>query len=241
MPDLGIVMPVANEEDSIERFLTVLLQVTRTWDTRIYLILDNYSKDRTEEIIRRMAQSEPSIVPVFFPESDGPVSCRLHGFAIALEAGCRYVVEMDSGFSHPPDKLPPIMHALTDENYEVVFMSRFMKGAGIENFPLRRRIISRGGSWLANLVLGTRFSDATSGYQGFQAHVLAAMKLPRFISKGGDYATEMKYYCRRRRYKELPFTYVGSTSNFKMKWVWKALQTLFLLRANEIRVQPDAT
>jgi len=241
MSKLGIVMPVANEEGSIGEFLTALVAKTAPWDTTVYLIMDNYSKDRTADIIDEMAKTHPSLRRVYFPESNGPVSCRLHGFKLALQDGCDYILEMDSGFSHPPDKIPEIMHALESEGYEVVFMSRFMRGGGVANFPVYRRIISQGGSVVSNIWLGMHLSDATGGYQAFAAHVLRAMNLDAFISSGGIYSTEMKFYCRKTRCKELPFVYVGSTSNFKMKWVWVSFDVLFRLRGNEKRVLQKTT
>ncbi len=237
MSKLGIVMPVANEASSIANFLIALMAETRDWQTSVYLIMDNYSKDKTKEIILDLAKIYPQLRMIYFAESDGPVSCRLHGFKLALREGCDIILEMDSGFSHPPAKIPDIMRALTKENYDVVFMSRFMPGGGIENFPLHRRIISRGGALLSNLWLGMNLSDATSGYQAFKAHVLASLDLDAFISEGGIYSTEMKFYTHRYRYKEIPFTYVGSTSNFKMKWIVRALQILFAMKANEKRVR----
>lgn len=236
MVRLGIIMPVANEESSISNFLLHLLRETQSWNTTIYLIMDSYSKDRTKDIILEMSKDHPSLRYVYVKESNGPVVCRLHGFKLALGDHCEYIIEMDSGFSHPPEKIPEIMNALLNENCDVVFMSRFMAGGGIEKFPLHRRFVSRGGSWLSNLWLGTNLSDATSGFQAFKAHVLASMNLDRFISEGGIYSTEMKFYCRKYRYKEIPFKYVGSTSNFKIKWILSSLATLFRLRFNEQQV-----
>lgn len=46
--------------------------------------------------------------------------------------------------------------------------------------PLYRRILSQGGTFLANLVLGTRLKDMTSGFEGFQRKVLENMNLDGF-------------------------------------------------------------
>ena len=51
------------------------------------------------------------------------------------------------------------------EGYDCNFGSRFCKGARVSEISLNRYLISRGGSILTNLLLGTRLSDMTSGYQ----------------------------------------------------------------------------
>lgn len=230
----GLVIPVANEEATIGAFLdSVVAALAGHENFVLYMVMDNYSKDGTKDIIRERAGRDQRVRLVWFPESTGPVSCRLKGFKLALEESCDTIIEMDSGFSHPPDKLKEILDALRSEQVDVVFMSRFLRGGSVKNFPFHRRVISWGGSLLSNLWLGTRFSDATSGFQAFKSHVLKSMDLDRFVSVGGIYSTEMKYYCSHFRYKEIPFTYVGSTSHFHLKWVLIALKTLLFLPANK--------
>lgn len=233
---IGISIPVANEENSIADFLNSLAAhfapMEKDYSFSVYIVMDAFSKDRTFEIVKERSERDPRIRLVFFRNSSGVVSCYLEGFKCALKDGCDYIIEMDSGGSHPSSKLKDIIFALDKENYDIVFMSRFIKGGGVINFPLYRRIVSKGGSILANLWLGTNYSDATSGYQAFKASVLKTFNLDAFISKGGIYQTEMKYYCKGFKIKEIPFTYIGSTTAFKPKFLLFALKTLFKMKHN---------
>jgi glycosyltransferase involved in cell wall biosynthesis len=235
---VGISMPVANEETTIRPFLEDLIRDISPigYSFTVYIIMDNFSRDNTLNIVKEISEKDPRIRLVFFKHSTGVVSCYLKGFKCALEDGCDYIIEMDSGGSHPPSKIKDILHALDRESYDVAFMSRFMKEAGIENFPLYRRLVSKGGTVLANLWLGMHYSDATSGFEAFRAEVLKSFDLDAFISTGGIYQTEMKYYCSGFRHKEIPFVYMASTTAFKPKWIWTALKTLFRLRQNKKRV-----
>ena len=231
-------MPVANEEGSIGPFLMDLLSEASglgEFEFSVYVVMDDYSKDKTAEIVGSISEQNPVIKLVYFRESTGVVSCYLKGFSCALSDGCDYIIEMDSGGSHPPSKFGEILQALDQEGYGAVFMSRFMAGAGIENFPLFRRIISRGGTMLANLWLGMPYTDSTSGFEAFRAGVLKRLRFDAFISTGGMYQTEMKYYCHCLgcRVKELPFVYVGTTSAFKLRWITLALKTLYRLKDNK--------
>jgi len=240
MKKIAISMPVANEEETIASFLGRLLQeISRLhYDFRVYLIMDRFSRDNTFAVVQSLAAEDSRLKPVFYEQSTGVASCYLYGFKLGLAEGCAYLVEMDSGGSHPPAKIQEIVTALDQEGFEAVFMSRFLPGGGIRNFPTYRRLISRGGTLLANLWLGMNLSDATSGFEGFTASVLKRLRLDAFISYGGIYQTEMKYYCVSLgcKIKEIPFTYVGDRTSFKPKWLWIALKTLRRIKNNRSRV-----
>ncbi len=240
MKKVGISMPVANEENTIKSFLTNLLQeisiIKAGYSFSVYIIMDKFSKDNTFNIVKEMAGKDERIKLIFHAKSTGAVSCYLKGFKSALENGCDYIIEMDSGGSHPPSKIKDIIFVLNNENYDVVFMSRFLKGGGIKNFPFYRKIVSKGGTALANLWLGTDYSDFTSGFQAFKADVLRSLDLDIFISSGGIYQTEMKYYCSDFKIKEIPFIYVGSTTAFRFKWILVALKNLFEMKYNKKNV-----
>jgi dolichol-phosphate mannosyltransferase len=243
MKKVGISMPVANEGATIRGFLTEVQEEISGLDYAftIYVILDDFSKDNTYQIVAEMSSQDNRISPYFYKESTGVVSCYLQGFRLAIAAACDYVIEMDSGGSHPPRTIRDMLQTLDQEEFEVVFMSRFAPGGGIRNMPAYRRFLSWGGTVVANLWLGLSLSDFTSGFQAFQAKVLRAMNLDAFISYGGIYQTEMKYYCAKQgfRIKELPFIYVGTSSSFKPKWIWLALKTLRRLKVNRQYVFKD--
>lgn len=229
-----IVMPVANEEDTMERILDEILALPYD-NLHIYPVIDNYSKDRTEEIIRKKAAENDRVKCIFYKESRGVISCYLEGFRQALADGAERILEMDGGGSHLPSEIPQFL-AKMEEGYDCVWGSRFMEGGSMRKQSLYRRILSQGGTILANLVLGTRLKDMTSGFECFQRRVLEAMDLSAFLSTGHMYQTEMRYYCRNLRTVEVPIHYVGTASSLKSSSVTEALRLLFQLKKNEHRV-----
>ena len=202
----------------------------------VYPVIDSYSKDRTEEIIHKMEARYDRVKLIFHKESRGVITCYLYGFKQALLDGAERIIEMDGGGSHKPSEIPQFIEKL-DEGYDCVFGSRFMEGGGISNQPLYRRLLSSGGTILANLVLGTKLKDMTSGFEGFQREFLESMNLDAILSRGHMYQTEMRYYCRNLNTIEVPITYVGSKSSIKLKSVTEALRLLFLLKKNEKNVK----
>lgn len=229
-----IVMPVANEEGTMEKILDEILALPYD-NLYIYPVIDSYSKDRTEEIIRNKASQSEKVKCIFYKESQGVISCYLEGFRQALADGAERVLEMDGGGSHLPSEIPQFLQRM-EEGYDCVWGSRFMRGGSMRQQPLYRRILSQGGTFLANLVLGTKLKDMTSGFEGFQRKVLENMNLDAFLSTGHMYQTEMRFYCRKLRTIEVPIHYVGSASSLQSSSVTEALRLLFQLKRNEPQV-----
>ena len=230
-----IVMPVANEESTMGKIIEEILALPYD-NLYLYPILDSYSKDGTERIIHEYEQKTDRVKLIFYKESTGVISCYLEGFRCALEDGAERIIEMDGGGSHQPSEIPQFIDKL-NEGYDCVWGSRYVEGGGIHNHPLYRRMLSSGGTLLANCILGTRLKDMTSGFEGFQAEILRGLRLDKFLSKGHMYQTEMRFYCRNCNTIEVPINYIGSESSLKMKAVVEALKILFQLKKYEKNVK----
>lgn len=229
-----IVMPVANEESTMGQILDDILGLPYD-NLYIYPVVDSYSKDRTEEIIREKEKSSDKVKCIFYRESTGVISCYLEGFRQALADGAERILEMDGGGSHKPAEIPQFLERM-EEGYDCVWGSRFMEGGSMKKQPIYRRILSQGGTFLSNFVLGTKLKDMTSGFEGFQRKVLENMNLENFLSTGHMYQTEMRYYCRNLKTIEVPIHYVGTASSLKGSSVTEALKLLFQLKGNEVLI-----
>ena len=229
-----IVMPVANEEATMENVISKIMDLPYD-NLYLYPVIDSYSKDNTEKIIRAWEDKTDRVKCIFHETSTGVISCYLKGFKVALEDGAEQILEMDGGGSHMPSEIPQFIEKM-EEGYDCVWGSRFMKGGSMNEQPLYRRILSSGGTILSNLVLGTKLKDMTSGFEGFQRNILENLNLDAFLSTGHMYQTEMRYYCRNMNTIEVPIHYVGSASSLKASSVTEALRLLFKLKENEKRV-----
>ena len=79
-------------------------------------------------------------------------------------------MEMDSDFSHDPADLPRLVAATEDA--DLVLGSRYVPGGGVTDWGLGRRVISRGGSLYAQVILGIPVRDLTGGFKCFRRAVL---------------------------------------------------------------------
>lgn len=224
-----IVIPVANEEASIEPLLRQTLKLSLS-NMTVCAVMDRFSQDSTRLIIQELEREYSGCLRLlFFSGSTGVASCYLHGFKYALQEGATSVLEMDAGGSHQPSQIPIFLKKLED-GYDCVFGSRFISGGSIEGHPFYRKMLSRYGTLLANVIVGTRMHDMTSGFEAFRAEVLRALDLDAFVSQDHFFQTEMRYYCRNFRTIEVPIHYMGGRSTLNATTILRSLYNLFRLR-----------
>jgi dolichol-phosphate mannosyltransferase len=225
-------MPVANEEETIEKLVTEILALPVA-DLTYMPVLDRFSQDSTKEILDGIAESDPRVKVIFFQESSGVVSCYLYGFEIALEAGADYIFEMDAGGSHDPEDLPKMVAKL-DEGYDCVLATRFSAGGGFVNQSLFRRLVSKCSTLFSKIILNIPFTDISSGFNGYQSHVLEELGFEHITSKGHSWHIQLKWPMRKYRYVEVPIIYRGSKSSFKFKYILDGVKTVWALRHSSV-------
>ncbi|HKR02127.1 MAG TPA: glycosyltransferase [Pyrinomonadaceae bacterium] len=232
---LGIVSPMANEEASAAKFVRSVLDecATRSFKSvRFFVILDKVSKDRTRELLNELKTERPELEVVWAPENRSVVDAYLRGYREALNAGCDWILEIDAGFSHQPSDIPQFFDKMA-EGYDCVFGSRFCEGGNISDSSTKRKFISRGGTVLANLLLGTKLKDMTSGFEMFTREALTDVLLKGIRSRGPFFQTEIKAYCRNLRIAEIPIQYRAASHNVgnqALKDSFSNLWRLFRLR-----------
>ena len=118
-------------------------------------------------------------------------SAYVAGFKYALTHDYDHVVEMHADFSHRPADLPRLLAA--GAKADVVIGSRNVAGGRTENWSLPRRVISRGGSLYARLLLSLPIKDCTSGFKCFSRRVLQALDLDAIASNGFGFQVEMNH------------------------------------------------
>ena len=168
----ALVIPMANEEPDFNTFINALKDVLGNLPMGIvYLVVDSVSKDRTLEICQALSKNDPRFRTIFAPENKNVVDAYLRGYKEAMLSDAAYIIEMDAGLSHDPAELPVFLKYLST-GYDCVFGSRFIAGGSMGDSPANRRSLSKTGTILSNVLLGTKLHDMTSGYQGFSREVV---------------------------------------------------------------------
>src|SRR5438874_4633372 len=239
-----VIIPTYNESGNLKRLIPSILE-QGPFDI---LIIDDNSPDGTGELAEEFAHSFPGRVSVLHrPGKLGLGTAYLVGFDYALAQGYQQVFTMDADFSHDPSRLPALREAL--EEADVVLGSRYVPGGGTQRWPLRRRLLSRGGSAYARLMLGLPIRDLTGGFKGFRRQVLEALlpELETIRSHGYAFQIEMTYRCARHGFRivEVPILFEDrllGKSKMSRRIVGEALWVVLALRLSQgsARARRDA-
>ena len=230
---LGVACPMANEGEAAVTFARAVLQrLDGFHDVRLFAVFDNVCCDGSLEAMRAYADSEPRLEVVWAPENQSVVDAYVRGYRAALDWGADWILEIDAGFSHQPDEIPQFFDAM-ENGYDCVFGSRFLAGGSILDANFERYLASRGGTILANLLLGTRQTDMTSGFELFTRETLERVLEHGIVSRAHFFQTEIKVFCRDLHFIELPIHYrltnprlAQSALNDALTQLWR----LFLMR-----------
>jgi dolichol-phosphate mannosyltransferase len=233
---LGVVCPMANEEKTALEFVEKVIKNCNTHNFKsvnLFTVFDNSCKDQTYYLLKNAEREIPHLNLIFESESKCVADAYIVGYKQALKAGCDWILEIDAGFSHQPSQIPQFLDKIS-EGYDCVFGSRFISGGEFKDAPLRRYVISRGGTVLANILLGTKLKDMTSGFEIFTAEVMQKILDLGIRSKGHFFQTEIKARCAKLNIAEIPIKYSSPSQTVTTNVLKDAFLNLFHLFTQRI-------
>jgi len=226
-----VILPTYNERSNLEPLVDAIFQIGPFH----ILVVDDNSPDGTGALADELAAR---YVGRFFvlhrAAKEGLGRAYLAGFAWGLEHDYTLLFEMDADFSHDPRHLPQFINRIR-AGADVVLGSRYIARGGTCNWSLMRRIISRGGSLYAQIILGLPARDLTSGFKCFRRSALEAIDLDSIHSNGYGFQIEVTYRCCRRglRVVETPIIFVDrrvGQSKMSRNIVFEAMWMVWKLR-----------
>jgi dolichol-phosphate mannosyltransferase len=231
-----ICLPTYNERENLEAMVTALRDVLG--DDDAILVIDDSSPDGTGEIADRLAAEHDAVRVLHRRRKEGLGPAYRAGFKRALELGADLVMEMDCDFSHDPADVPRLVAAAEDA--DLVLGSRYVPGGGTRNWGLLRRLISRGGSLYAQILLGVGMRDLTGGFKCYRRAVLEKIDLETINSKGYAFQIETTYRAIRAGFRvvEVPIVFVDRQvggSKMSRAIVLEAVWKVPLLRLSTLR------
>jgi dolichol-phosphate mannosyltransferase len=114
----SVVVPVFNEEGNVEALASrVLAAMEKVGETFELLIVDDGSRDRTPELLRKIAAGDERVRVVRFTRNYGQEAAVE---ALYLNARGRWLIQMDGDLQHPPEEIARLI-AKKNEGYDVVY------------------------------------------------------------------------------------------------------------------------
>jgi len=234
--DVWIVLPTYNEAQNVEPMVAAILMAL---PAATVLVVDDGSPDGTGRLADGLAAADSRVRVRHRPQKHGLGRAYLDGFGVALAGGATTVVQMDADFSHDPAALPGLVRPIAAGTADLVIGSRYARGGSVEDWGIGRRIISRGGSLFARVVLGLGQNDLTGGFKAWRATTLSAVPFDGVHAGGYVFQIEMTFRASRAgaRIREVPITFrdrrVGQ-SKMSRRIVVEALVVVIELRAEEL-------
>lgn len=173
------------------------------------LFVDDGSPDGTAQLIQEQQSVFPNRIHLLQRTGKlGLGTAYIAGFRWAIAEKYDYICEMDCDFSHTPQDLKRLVEAC-QQGADMSVGSRYTKGGGVVDWPLKRRIMSRGAGIYVNLILSLGVQDATAGFVCYKRQVLETLDLGGIQFIGYAFQIEMKYKTKRKGFtiKEVPIVF----------------------------------
>jgi dolichol-phosphate mannosyltransferase len=200
-----VIIPTYNE---VENLPLIVGRVRAAVPAVDVLVADDNSPDGPGQLADQLATADDHVHVLHRAGKEGLGAAYLAGFEWGIGRGYDVLVEMDADGSHQPEQLPRLLAALPDA--DLVLGSRWVPGGSVVNWPLSRKVLSRGGNLWTRMALGIPLHDATGGYRAFRRETLLGLGLADVASAGYCFQVDLAWRAVKAGFRvvEVPITFV---------------------------------
>lgn len=212
MKKLSIIIPVFNEENTINEILKNVLSVHLKGWTKEIIVIDDGSNDKTRRIL---AQWEPKVRVIYKNTNEGKGSAVSIGFR---KATGDIVLIQDADLEYSPNDYPILLAPFGHPNVNVVYGSRFL-GSHLSTMF----IYAQGNKFVTmvnNLLFNTDITDMETGYKVFRRDAIKDLTIH---AKRFDVEPELTVKVLKKGYQiyEVPISYFGRRFDEGKKLTWR--------------------
>lgn len=203
-----VIIPTYNESDNILKTIELVFDSAPKVDV---LVVDDNSPDKTGNLVKKLMKTEKRVNLLAREKKEGLGTAYVAGFKYALERDYERIIEMDADLSHDPAEIPNFIEA--SKTADVVVGSRYLNGANVVHWPIRRLLLSYSANIYSRIITGVPLNDTTSGFKCFRREVLEAVDLDAVHSGGYSFQLEMNFraYCKGFKLSEIPIIFTDRT------------------------------
>jgi len=219
----SVILPTYNERANLPIIIWLLVKTFKEQDLDWEIIIvDDASPDGTQEIARQLVKVYGEDRILLKPRAGklGLGTAYMHGLDFCTGD---FVIIMDADFSHHPKFIPEFIRLQQAHNLDIVTGTRYRSTptpsmpfsytvgppGGVYGWDLKRKVVSRGANFLADLVLRPGVTDLTGSFRLYRTHVLRSV-ISQVQSRGYVFQMEMMARARAMGYTvgEVPITFV---------------------------------
>jgi glycosyltransferase involved in cell wall biosynthesis len=221
MKKLSIIIPAYNEGKTIHLILDKVRAVRLMGDcVKEVIIVNDFSKDNTEEAVLAYAKSNPSLDIQYFKQP------RNMGKGAAIHEGIRratgdYVIVQDADLEYDPNEYNILLQPMLDGFADVVYGSRFMGGNPHRILFFCHTVGNKFLTFLSNMFTNLNLTDMETCYKLFRAEIIKGIRLTEQRFGFEPEVTAKVSRIPRIRIYEVGISYYGRTYEEGKKIGWK--------------------
>ncbi|MGB0523170.1 MAG: glycosyltransferase family 2 protein [Flammeovirgaceae bacterium] len=227
---VSLIIPFKNEEDYAALTLQRVLSFFATHAINYEIIAVDDSTDATWDILQRFESEHQHI----FAVKGGTPS----GYGKAIKKGFRaatgdILIPFNGDCS---DSLEDVIKfvALIERGNDMVFGSRYMRGASVTGAPASKQLLSKVGNRFLQVLFQTSCSDLTNSFKAYKRNVIEDLTL---TSNGYTIVIEtaLKSILKKHTYTTIPVSWSGREHGVSKMSILKAMVN-YLVTAFKIRL-----
>jgi len=226
---LSIIIPVYNEEKTINELLSVVESVKLDEIEKEIIVIDDKSTDGTRE---KLKQLENRYKILYQDENKGKGAAVRRGFK---EVTGDIVIIQDADLEYDPHEYPLLLQPILDKKADVVYGSRFDTGKPHRVLYNHHFMANRFLTFMSNLFSNLNLSDMETCYKVFTREALDSFKNCLTSNRFGI-EVEMTAQIAKHdlRVYEVGISYSGRTYDEGKKIGWKdgAAALWYILKYN---------
>ena len=168
---LSIIIPLFNEEESLEELNKAIKKVVSNMDIDFEVIyIDDGSTDNSWNIITNLSEKSFNLKGIKFLRNFGKSQALCAGFDAALG---KVVITMDADLQDDPNEIPSLFDKIYNENFDLVsgWKKKRFDSIIFKNFP------SKIFNWAARKTSGIKLNDFNCGIKAYKKAVIKEIKL----------------------------------------------------------------
>ena len=171
---LSIVIPIYNEERTISDLVYAVESANKLGLDNEILLVDDFSTDKTSEILTKIHSDNPSLIIVKHSFNQGKGAALRSAFQ---QASGDIILIQDADLEYDPKEYPKLLKPIIENKADVVYGSRFRSDEETRVLYFWHRVANGLLTLMSNMFTNLNLTDMETGYKVFRKDILDNINL----------------------------------------------------------------